>query len=150
MTGAQFLVKLEDAPKFNYNGTLNNVPIAFLPGTTTQEIIPKIYPLANWKNVRNREEGVKRLAENEVKAVVSDGILLLGEIVEQGKKLEDFVLMPGQPITTELYGCILPQENSQWKQFVDLTILSPENRSLQKEWFSINTGEFPYIIESSE
>ncbi|MGK7941939.1 MAG: amino acid ABC transporter substrate-binding protein [Crocosphaera sp.] len=150
MTGAQFLVKLEDAPKFNYNGTLSDVPIAFLPGTTTQEIIPQIYPLANWKNVRNRQEGVKKLAEDEVKAVVSDGILLLGEIVEQGKQLQDFVLMPAQPITTELYGCILPQENPEWKQLVNLTILSPENRTLQKEWFSIHTGKFPYIIESSK
>ena len=150
MTGAQFLVKLEDAPKFDYNGELNSVPIAFLPGTTTQEIVPQIYPLAAWKNVKNRQEGVKKLAEDAVKAVVSDGILLLGEIVEQGKKLEDFVLLPGQPITTELYGCILPQDNPQWKQLVNLTILGPENRILQKEWFSINTGEFPYIIESSE
>ncbi len=149
MTGAQFLVKLEDGPKFNYNGTLSDVSIAFLPGTTTQEIIPQIYPLANWKNIRNRQEGVKKLAEGEVKAVVSDGILLLGEIVEQGQQLEDFVLLPAQPITTELYGCILPQENPEWKQLVNLTILSPENRTLQREWFSINTGEFPYLIEGT-
>ncbi|ACB51798.1 putative extracellular solute-binding protein, family 3 [Crocosphaera subtropica ATCC 51142] len=149
MTGAQFLVKLEDAPNFDYNGSLNNIPIAFLPGTTTQEIIPQIYPSANWKNIKNREEGVRKLKRDEVKAVVSDGILLLGEIVQQGNNIEDFVLLPSQPITRELYGCILPQKNPQWKQFVNVTILSPENRILQKEWFSINSGEFPYIIENN-
>ncbi len=149
MTGAQFLVKLKDAPNFNYNGTLNKVPIAFLPGTTTQEIIPQIYPSANWKNIKSREEGLKKLQQEEVKAVVSDGILLLGELVQQGNNIEDFVLLPSQPITTELYGCILPQKNTRWKQLVNLTILSPENRTLQKEWFSINTGEFPYIIENN-
>ncbi|MDJ0661372.1 MAG: amino acid ABC transporter substrate-binding protein [Crocosphaera sp.] len=147
MTGAQFLLKLEDAPSFDYNGNLNDVPIAFLPGTTTQEIIPQIYPLANWKNIRNREEGIKKLKQGEVKAVVSDGILLLGEIVQQGSDLGNFVLLPSQPITREMYGCILPQKNQQWKQLVNLTILGPENRLLQKEWFSINSGEFPYIIE---
>ena len=149
MTGAQFLVKLKDAPNFNYNGTLNNIPIAFLPGTTTQEIIPQIYPLANWKNIKSRQEGVEKLKKDEVKAVVSDGILLLGEIVQQGNNPENFVLMPSQPITTELYGCVLPQKNPQWKQLVNLTILSPKNRKLQKEWFSIDTGEFPYIIQGT-
>lgn len=150
MTGAQFLVKLQDAPNFNYNGNLTDISIAFLPGTTTQEIIPQIYPLANWKDIRSREEGVRKLKQNEVKAVVSDGILLLGEIVQQGGNIGDFVLLPSQPITTELYGCILPQENSEFKQLVNLTILSPENRILQKEWFSINTGAFPYIIEQTD
>ncbi|MEL4897198.1 amino acid ABC transporter substrate-binding protein [Crocosphaera sp. Alani8] len=150
MTGAQFLVKLEDAPKFDYNGNLTDIPIAFLPGTTTQEIIPQIYPLANWKDIKSRQEGVKKLKENEVRAVVSDGILLLGEIVQQGGNLGDFVLLPSQPITTELYGCILPQSNPQWKKLVNLTILSPENRILQQEWFSLNTGEFPYIIEQAD
>ncbi|MGK7959851.1 amino acid ABC transporter substrate-binding protein [Crocosphaera sp.] len=150
MTGAQFLLKLEDAPNFDYNGNLNDVPIAFLPGTTTQEIIPQIYPLANWKNIRNREEGVKKLKQGEVKAVVSDGILLLGEIVQQGSDLGNFVLLPSQPITREMYGCILPQKNQKWKQLVNLTILGPENRLLQKEWFSINSGEFPYIIEQTD
>ena len=147
MTGAQFLVKGKDAPSFDYNGNLTNIPIAFLPGTTTQEIIPQIYPLANWKNITSREEGVKKLKQDEVKAVVSDGILLLGEIVQQGNNIGDFVLLPSQPITRELYGCILPQKNPQWKQLVNITILSPENRILQKEWFSINRGDFPYIIQ---
>ena len=150
MTGAQFLVKLKDAPNLDYNGNLTDIPIAFLPGTTTQEIIPQIYPLANWKDIRSREEGVRKLTQNEVKAVVSDGILLLGEIVQQGGSIGDFVLLPSQPITRELYGCILPQENTEFKQLVNLTILSPDNRILAKEWFSINSGEFPYIIEQKD
>lgn len=149
MTGAQFLVKSKDAETFDYNGSLENTNIAFLPGTTTQEIIPQIYPLANWKNIRSRQEGVEKLKKGEVKAVVSDGILLLGEIVQQGNDPKDFILMPPQPITTELYGCILPQQNSQWKQLVDLTILSPDNRHLQEKWFSIETGQFPYVILSN-
>ena len=149
MTGAQFLVKLQDASTFDYNGTLENTSIAFLPGTTTQEIIPQIYPMADWKNIKSRQEGVRKLKNGEVKAVVSDGILLLGEIVQQGDNPKDFVLMPSLPITTELYGCILPQKNARWKQIVDLTILGRENRALQEKWFSIETGEFPYVILSN-
>ncbi|MEM8779122.1 MAG: amino acid ABC transporter substrate-binding protein [Cyanobacteria bacterium P01_G01_bin.49] len=146
MTGAQFLVKLQDAANFDYNGTLNNISLAFLPGTTTQEIIPQIYPSANWKNIKSRREGIEKLKKDEVKAVVSDGILLLGEIIQQGNNPQDFVLMPSQPITTELYGCVLPQRNPQWKRLVNLTILDPQNRMLQEKWFSIDKGEFPYII----
>ncbi|MEA5532510.1 amino acid ABC transporter substrate-binding protein [Crocosphaera sp. XPORK-15E] len=149
MTGAQFLVKIEDARAFDYNGTLKNIPIAFIPGTTTQEIIPQIYPFAQWKNIKSRREGVEKLKKREVKAVVSDGILLLGEIVQQGNNLKDFALMPRQPMTTELYGCILPQNNPDWKQFVDLTIVAPGNRTLQEKWFSIKTGKFPYLIPSN-
>ncbi|MEA5509185.1 amino acid ABC transporter substrate-binding protein [Crocosphaera sp. UHCC 0190] len=149
MTGAQFLVKIGEARKFDYNGTLKNIPIAFIPGTTTQEIIPQIYPFAQWKNIKSRREGVEELKKGEVKAVVSDGILLLGELVQQGNNLKDFALMPRQPMTTELYGCILPKNNPEWKQFVDLTIVAPENRTLQEKWFSIKTGKFPYIIPSN-
>jgi polar amino acid transport system substrate-binding protein len=76
MTGAQFLVKIADAPKFNIGGTLDKVPLAYIPQTTTDEIIRQIYPSADWKPVATSLEGIQKLKRGEVKAVVNDGILL--------------------------------------------------------------------------
>ncbi len=148
MTGAQFLVKIEDAPSFDINGTLANIPIAFIPGTTTQEIIPQIYPFAKWIVVKSRQEGIEKLKRGEVKAFVSDGILLIGEIVQQGNDPRKFALTPSQPITTELYGCILPKTDKTWKETVDTVIVSEDNRDLQQEWFNIDKATFPYIIRT--
>lgn len=149
LTGAQFLVKLEDAPDFNINGTLADISIAFIPGTTTQEIIPQIYPFANWKVVKNRREGLDKLKKGEVKAVVSDGILLVGEIVQQGNDPRNFALTPRQPITTELYGCMLPKNNPTWKEFIDNVIASDGTLELQEKWFNIDRSKFPYIIRTN-
>jgi polar amino acid transport system substrate-binding protein len=149
MTGAQFLVKPEDALSFNINGTLREVPIAYIPNTTTDDIIRQIYPFANWQPVKNRQEGVDKLKNGKIKAVVSDGILLVGEIVRQGNDPRDFALTPIVPITTELYGCILPKNNFQWKETVDQVISSNENSTLQDKWFNLEKGPFPYIIRTS-
>ncbi|MGK7873046.1 MAG: amino acid ABC transporter substrate-binding protein [Xenococcaceae cyanobacterium] len=146
MTGTQFLVRKEAASQFNYNGGLVNVPIAYIPGTTTDQIIRQIYPQANWQSVRNRPEGLQKLKRREVQAVASDGILLVGELVRQGNNPRNFTVVPLQPMTTELYGCMLQKNNSQWKEFVDNIIISEENRQLQERWFNIETGRFPYLF----
>ena len=147
MTGAQFLVRANHAKQFNIHGTLEKSNIAYIPWTTTQNILPKIYPFARWKPVKDRQEGVEKLKSGEVEAVVSDGILLIGELVNQGNNPRDFVLMPSQPMTTELYGCILPQAQEDWKRFVDEIIASQENRLLQVKWFSLDKSQFPYAIQ---
>ncbi len=148
ITGAQFLVQKSDDKSFNINGTLKNVAIAYIPNTTTYEIIPQIYPTAKWIAVQNREEGITKLKKGEVKAVVSDGILLIGELVKSGSNPRQFALTPRQPITTELYGCILPKNDSEWKELVDTVIASPENHDLQAEWFNIDKSKFPYIVRT--
>lgn len=149
MTGSQFLVKLEDSPNFDINGTLKDIAIAYLPNTTTDQIIRQIYPFAKWQPVRNRDEGVRKLKAGEVTAIVSDGILLVGEIVRQGNDPKDFALIPNVPITSELYACILPKNNAQWKEFVDQSIGSEDNAQLQQKWFNLEKGPFPYIIRTN-
>ncbi|MEB3309928.1 MAG: amino acid ABC transporter substrate-binding protein [Snowella sp.] len=147
VTGAQFLVKRADEKLFNINGTLKNLAIAYLPNTTTSEIIPQIYPAAKWVAVQTRQEGIAKLKKGEVNSVVSDGILLIGELVKEGQDPRHFALMPKQPITTELYGCILPKQDTQWKEFVDAVIASPENHDLQNDWFNVEKSKFPYLAE---
>jgi polar amino acid transport system substrate-binding protein len=146
MTGAQFLTKRENADKIDINNTLAGVAIAYIPHTTTDSIIRYIYPLANWQAVSNRSEAVAKLQRGEIKAVVSDGILLVGEIVKQGNDPRQFALLPRQPITTELYGCILPKNDPEWKKFVDTVVGSHDNRKLREQWFNLEQSPFPYTI----
>jgi polar amino acid transport system substrate-binding protein len=146
ITGAQFLIKKSDDKSFDVNGTLSNQAIAHIPNTTTFDIIPQIYPTAKWVEVKNRQEGIVKLTKGNVNAVVSDGILLIGELVKEGKDPRQFMLTPRQPITTELYGCILPKNNNEWKQVVDAVIASPANHELQEEWFNIEKSKFPYPV----
>lgn len=147
MTGTQFLVRKDNQLGFKLNSRLENVPIAYIPGTTTDEIIRQIYPQAKWIAVSNRPEGVQKLQMRQVQAFASDGILLVGELVRQGNSPKNFDILPSQPMTTELYGCILPKNNPQWKEFVDDTINSSENTKLQNLWFDPETGRFPYLFQ---
>jgi polar amino acid transport system substrate-binding protein len=148
ISGAQFLLKKAQRSTFNVNGTLEKLPIAYVPGTTTSDIIPKIYPLARWLAVENRIVGIQKLNQGQVKAVVSDGILLLGELVNEGNSPRNYALTPSQPMTTELYGCILPKLDQEWKQFVDQAIASEENHNLQSRWFNEEGSEFPNIVRT--
>jgi polar amino acid transport system substrate-binding protein len=148
ITGAQFLVKKSDDKSFNINGTLKDKAIAYIPNTTTFDIIPQIYPTAKWVEVKNRQEGIAKLTKGDVSAVVSDGILLIGELVKDGNDPRQFALTPRQPMTTELYGCILPKDNGEWKQIVDDVIASPANHDLQEEWFNIDKSKFPYLVQT--
>ena len=148
ITGAQFLVKKANDESFDVNGTLKDQAIAYIPNTTTFDIIPQIYPTAKLVEVKNRQEGIAKLTEGSVNAVVSDGILLIGELVKNGKDPRQFTLTPRQPITTELYGCILPKDNGEWKQVVDAVIASEENHDLQEEWFNIDKSKFPYLVRT--
>ncbi|MEG3439304.1 amino acid ABC transporter substrate-binding protein [Pannus brasiliensis CCIBt3594] len=148
ITGAQFLVRSDNIAKVNINGTLKGISIAYLANTTTADILRQIYPFADWRVVSDRAEGVTKLKKGEVKAIVSDGILLVGEIVRQGGNPRQFALMPRQPITTELYGCILPKNDPEWKNLVDSVIGSEENRRLRERWFNVKKSAFPYTILS--
>jgi polar amino acid transport system substrate-binding protein len=138
ISGAKFLMKQDSTDSFNINGTLEGVSIAYIPNTSTFDIIPQIYPLAQWVEVKDRQEGIAQLDAGKVTAVVSDGILLVGQLLKENKDPADYALGPYQPMTTELYACMLPQGDNDWKKFVDGVISSTENHDLLEEWFSID------------
>jgi polar amino acid transport system substrate-binding protein len=148
MAGTQFLIEKQDVNNIDIGGTLAKIPVAYIPNTTTDQLIRQVYPLANWQPVNNRQEGIEKLKKGEVRAVASDGVLLLGELVKQGGEPQDFILVPEIPMTSELYACILPKNDPRWKEFVDTSIAGSENHQLQEKWFELETESFPYIIKS--
>ncbi len=146
LTGTQFLVRREYARWFDFNNGLEGKSIAYIPRTTTDQLIRPLYPLATWQSVNDRPDGVYSLMRRKVQAFAGDGILLVGEIVRQGNNPKNFALVPREPMTSELYGCILPKNKTEWKNFVDLAIASDENTQLQVKWFDAETGLFPYLL----
>lgn len=152
-TGIQLLVQQENAERFDPTlGTEEeleqiapgSILIAFIQGTTTETDFKPIYPEADWQLLGSRTEGLRRLKSNEIDAIASDGILLIGEIWKQGEDMKSYRLIPQEPLSFENYGCIFPQNNSDWGSFINSTITSTENTELWDQWFNSETGRFPY------
>ncbi|ERT04993.1 bacterial extracellular solute-binding s, 3 family protein [Lyngbya aestuarii BL J] len=152
-TGIQLLVQQEDVerldPTLRTEEELEqiapgNILIAFIQGTTTETNFKPIYPEADWQLLGSRTEGLRRLKSNEIDAIASDGILLIGEIWKQGEDMKSYRLIPQEPLSFENYGCIFPQKNLDWGSFINSTITSAENTELWDQWFNSETGRFPY------
>ena len=152
-TGIQLLVRSEDGDRLDPTQlsetevepvTSEQVVVGFLAATTTDDEFRPIYPKAQWETIPNRTEGVRRLQAGELDGIASDGILLLGELWNQGHEFDAFRLVPNQPLTFENYGCILPLDSQEWGTLVNQTITSPENTDLWNQWFDSDQGKFPY------
>ncbi|MEA5519772.1 amino acid ABC transporter substrate-binding protein [Limnoraphis robusta] len=152
-TGIQLLVQQEDAERLDPTQTTeevlegltpNEVSIAFIQGTTTEIDLKPMYPEASWQIIGSRTEGLRRLRNNEIDAIASDGILLIGEVLKQGEDIKMYRLIPQQPLSFENYGCIFPQNNLDWSNIINSTITSSENTDLWNQWFNAETGRFPY------
>lgn len=152
-SGIQLLAREADAERLNPTRTSetqlqtireNNITVGFLLGTTTDDQFRPVYPEAKWQVVGSRTDGIRRLKAEEIDLMASDGILLLGELWQQGLDFKQFRLVPEQPLTFENYGCILPKNSAQWGNLVNQTITSEANTQLWNKWFDPKTGRFPY------
>lgn len=152
-SGIQLLVREADAERLDPTTSSEtqletiqerNITVGFLLGTTTDDEFRPVYPEAKWQVVGSRADGIRRLREEEIDLMASDGILLLGELWKQGEDFKKFRLIPQQPLTFENYGCILPKNSRQWGTLVNQTITSDENLQLWNQWFDPKTGRFPY------
>ena len=83
-----------------------------------------------------RQRGVQAVKQGTVDAFASDGILLLGEVAQQGLSLEDYELVPEYPLTCDRYGMILPPADPQWKSLVNSVIESPRSQRILANFFA--------------
>ena len=66
--------------------------------------------------------------------MVSDGVLLRGDIERQNLATENYQLIPENPLTCDLYGLILPQGEPQWRSIVNDFIDSDPDREIKDKW----------------
>ena len=136
VTGTQFLVNKKH--NIDLNKDLAGVTLGVMGNTTTAKFIGERYPEANLRKFRGvtaRSRGIQAVAQGKIDAMVSDGILLRAEALQQELSSTEYPLIPNLPLTCDRYGMIIQSEDPQWQTFINSVIASPEGENLSRAWF---------------
>lgn len=135
-TGTQLL--------FDAEGSLGlEFTVGVLQGTTNQQVIERLFPIAQIVPFANRPVGFEALSRGQVDALASDGILLEG-LRLLSPTPDRFELFPDQPYDREVYGCMVPDEDSAFKQAVNASLIqfmqgalagNPTETAILDYWF---------------
>ena len=136
VTGTQFLVKKDNSAKIERDS--EDLVLGVIGNTTTEEFLARRYPLATlqkYRGVTARTRGVQAVAQGQIDAMVSDGILLIAEAQRQQLTAAKYVLSPEIPLTCDGYGMIIQSNDPQWQDFINSVIDSPKAEALFNAWF---------------
>lgn len=136
VTGTQFLVKKDNSAKIDRDS--EDLVLGVIANTTTEEFLARRYPLATlqkYRGVTGRTRGVQAVAQGQIDAMVSDGILLIAEAQRQQLTAAEYVLSPEIPLTCDRYGMIIQSNDPQWQNFINSVIDSPKAQALFNTWF---------------
>ncbi|RMF68846.1 MAG: amino acid ABC transporter substrate-binding protein [Cyanobacteria bacterium J069] len=126
VTGTQFLLARGQGL------SSNRIRIGGVAGTTNEALIRSRLPLARIVPVSDRPAGLILLQQGRIDALASDGILLEG----LRRSLPDpdaYEVVPSQPFSREVYGCLLPKQ--------DLPFRTQVNHSLMQFMAGVLSGE---------
>ncbi|BBE70885.1 amino acid ABC transporter substrate-binding protein [Oharaeibacter diazotrophicus] len=102
---------------------VKDMTVAVAEGTTTAAILERALPGVATRAYPSMDAAFAALRAGEVQGVANIGIILLG----LARKLEpdrSVVLLPRtEPLGNEAMACVLPQDDSAWRDFVDATIV---------------------------
>lgn len=142
-TGTQLL--------FDTEGSLGlEFTIGVLQGTTNQQVIERLFPIAQIVLFASRPIGFEALNRGQVDALASDGILLEG-LRLMSPTPERFELFPDRPYDREVYGCMMPKEDPAFKEVVNSSLVNfmqgvlagnPAETAILDYWFG-PTGVTP-------
>ncbi|BBA80204.1 solute-binding family protein 3 [cyanobacterium endosymbiont of Rhopalodia gibberula] len=139
-TGTQLLINKKKHNNINLSGSLAGVNIGVLDNTGSQQLIETKYPAANiikFQGITGRFRGIQALQGEKIDAFASDSILLIGEVILQELNLgKEYVLVPKMPFNCKKYGLILPNDDSQWQEFVNSVITDTNLSKIFKKWFN--------------
>ena len=136
VTGTQFLVKKDNSAKLDRDS--KELVLGVISNTTTEQLIAQRYPsatLRKYRGVTARTRGVEAVAQGQIDAMVSDGILLIAEAQRQELAAAEYALEPSIPLTCDRYGMIIQSNDPQWQDFINSVIDSPEAEALSNTWF---------------
>ena len=150
VTGTHFLTRAETAEQFAYGNTLEGLTVGALSKTSTESFISQEYPEAEiiyFEGDEARLQGVQAVANGELDGFLSDGILLIGEVVRQDFAAGSFTLAPERPLTCDYYGIIVSDQDREWQQTINSFI---EAETAQEVWGNWFTSLFPYVLLNLE
>ncbi len=137
-TGSQLLVKKGSDIK-NLRD-LRGKRVGATQGTTNERILRTRQPQAKIVVFQDHAQGFLALQQGKIDAYSTDGILLAG-LAAKAPNSGDFEVV-GDFFSKEPYSCILPQNDSRWRDFVNHTIMelieSGKYFELYDKWFGEN------------
>ncbi|MBL1211291.1 amino acid ABC transporter substrate-binding protein [Geminocystis sp. GBBB08] len=152
-SGTQMIVKKGSG--FANSESLVGAKIGVIPKTTNEKAMKTFAQRANLIPVTSEEEGWQKLQKGEIDGFAGDGILLQA-LKKQGDKSNSYEIVPEFPYMIESYACTLPENDSQWRDIVNYSIVkfmqgvvtdTPSAIDIYDRWFG-ETGNTPYPIET--
>lgn len=133
LSGTHFLVSQSKISQIDPNLSLSGVRIGLLKNTTTQALIQEKYPNSNpvyFNGTNGINEALQALEEDRIDVLADDGILLLTESRQKNLSLENYKLIPNQPLACNYYGLVLPKDDSQWRDLVNAFLSSQSAKTI--------------------
>jgi polar amino acid transport system substrate-binding protein len=142
-TGAQLLVKKGSGIKSLADVAGKRVGAA--EGTTNEKALRAAQPKADVVTFPDHPPGFLALEQGRIVAYVSDGILLAG-LAARARNPKDYEVV-GDFFSKDPYSCVLPENDSKWRDFVNHTFMelidSGKYFELYDKWFG-ERGVVPY------
>ncbi|PSN19634.1 dienelactone hydrolase [filamentous cyanobacterium CCP5] len=151
VSSAQFLMPAGAEARVNPNLPLAGLRLGVLSDTTTEAFVQSQYPNAqrvSFSGPEGRETAIAAVAQGDIDAFVGDGILSYASVLLQGQAIDEFALLPQQPLTCEFYGLVLPNNDTDWRMTVNQFLASDREAAIARDWFqdlypaTLNQAEF--------
>ncbi|MEL7360288.1 MAG: alpha/beta hydrolase [Cyanobacteria bacterium J06560_6] len=136
VSGTQLLVTQGTLASGDNNPRLDDLRVAILPETTTEQFMRETFPQANlvpFPGPAGRSEAVSALSAGEVDVFASEGVLSLGELLRQNLPVSNYALVPERPLTCDFYGLALPDDDPQWQMLLNDFLEETHTERLQAE-----------------
>lgn len=152
-SGTQMIVK--EGSDFAHSQSLKGAKIGVIPNTTNEKAMKIFARDAQLIPVTSEEDGWSKLQQGEIDGFAGDGILLQS-LKKRADNPQNYEIVPEFPYMIEAYACSLPQNDSQWRDIVNYTLVrflqgvitdTPKDIDIYERWFGIN-GNTPYPIET--
>ncbi|MBJ7899482.1 MAG: transporter substrate-binding domain-containing protein [Cyanobacteria bacterium RI_101] len=102
--------------------SLNGRAVGVIPNSTNEKAIKVLQPAANLVPLQDQAEGIAKLEAGEIEAFAGDGIVLEG-LRQKLKKPQDWAIVPNFPYQYESYACLLPKDDSDWRNLVNYALI---------------------------
>ncbi len=102
---------------------VGRLKIGVVKNTTTVAVLKDRLPAATLRDYPNMGDAMRGLEKGEVDGVANVGVVLLG-LAERSEPRRSVVLLPRtRPLATESLACVLPQDDSRWRDLVNRTLI---------------------------
>jgi ABC-type amino acid transport substrate-binding protein len=142
-TGAQLLVKKGSGIK-----SLADVAgkrVGATKGTTGEQALRTLQPKVDVVSFQDLPAALLALEQGKIVAWAQDGILLAG-LVAKARSPQDYEVV-GSFFTKDPYSCMVPENDSKWRDFVNHTFMELIDNGkyfeLYDKWFGVR-GVVPY------